>query len=66
MRDVAPNSIAANGLAAVLAMARGDPEAAVVFYAGLRASAPDHPGCRAALAGASRSGSARDRRSDAG
>ena len=52
MRDIAPDSIAANGLAGVLAMARGDAAAAVAFYAGLCAMAPDNAGCFACLAGA--------------
>ena len=52
LRDIAPNSIAANSLAAVLAMERGDAEAAIEIYAELCATAPDHPGCFAALASA--------------
>ena len=52
MRDIAPHSIAANGLAAVLAMARGDAAGAAALYAELCAVAPDNPGCFACLAGA--------------
>jgi predicted Zn-dependent protease len=52
MRDIAPDSLAANGLAGVLAMARGDATAAVAVYAGLCKTAPDNPGCLACLAGA--------------
>jgi Tfp pilus assembly protein PilF len=52
MRDIAPNSIAANGLAGVLAMARGDAAAAAAFYALLCEMAPDNAGCFACLAGA--------------
>ena len=52
MRDIAPHSIAANGLAAVLAMARGDAAGAAALYAKLCAVAPDNPGCFACLAGA--------------
>ena len=52
MRDIAPHSIAANGLAAVLAMARGDATGAAALYAELCVLAPDNPGCFACLAGA--------------
>ena len=52
MRDLAPNSLAANGLAGVLAMARGDADAAVALYAALCEAVPDNPGCFASLAGA--------------
>ena len=52
MRDIAPGSLAANGLAGVLAMARGDAAAAVAIYAGLCVAAPDNAGCVACLAAA--------------
>jgi Tfp pilus assembly protein PilF len=52
MRDIAPDSIAANAAAAVLAMARGDAATAVSLYAELCEMAPEHPGCFASLAGA--------------
>jgi len=52
MRDMAPGSLAANGLAAVLAMARGDAAAAAAVYARLCEVAPDNAGCFASLAGA--------------
>jgi tetratricopeptide (TPR) repeat protein len=52
MRDIAPHSLAANGLAAVLAMARGDAPGAAALYAQLCVMAPDNPGCLACLAGA--------------
>ncbi len=60
MRDIAPHSIAANGLAAVLAMARGDAEAAVARYAELCQVAPENPGCFACLAGAQATAGRRD------
>lgn len=52
MRDIAPDSLAANGLAGMLAMARGDAAAAVAFYADLCIAAPDNAGCVASLAAA--------------
>lgn len=52
MRDIAPGSLAANGLAGVLAMARGDAAAAVAIYADLCIAAPDNAGCVACLAAA--------------
>ena len=52
MRDIAPDSLAANGLAGVLAMARGDAAAAIAIYADLCRALPDNPGCFACLAGA--------------
>ena len=52
LRDVAPQSLAANGLAGVLAMARGDPLSAVAIYSDLCLLAPENPGCFACLAGA--------------
>ena len=52
MRDLAPESLAANGLSAVVSLASGDPEAAVAEYAQLCEHLPDSPGCLACLAGA--------------
>ena len=52
MRDIAPDSLAANGLAGVLAMARGDTAAAIAIYSELCRAAPDTPECFACLAGA--------------
>jgi len=52
MRDLAPHSLAANGLAGVLAMAAGDAAGAASIYTALCAVAPDNPGCFACLAGA--------------
>ena len=52
MRDIAPQSLGANGLAGVLAMARGDANAAVAIYTALCAAVPENPGCFASLAGA--------------
>ena len=52
LRDLAPNSLAASGLAGVLAMARGDADTAVALYSGLCEAAPENPGCFASLAGA--------------
>jgi len=52
MRDLAPDSLSANGLAAVISLACGDAEAAVAVYERLCELMPDSPGCRACLAGA--------------
>jgi predicted Zn-dependent protease len=52
MRDLAPESLAANGLSAVVSLASGDPEAAVAEYAQLCEHLPDSPGCQACLAAA--------------
>ena len=52
MLDVAPASLAAHGLSAVLALHRGDAARAVQTYRRLCESEPDHPGCLTSLAGA--------------
>lgn len=52
MRDIAPASLAANGLAAVLLLARGDARAAGEIYESLCTLYSDHPGCFLALAAA--------------
>ncbi|MEO8081150.1 MAG: hypothetical protein ABI641_11510 [Caldimonas sp.] len=52
MRDIAPASLAANGLAAVLLLARGDARAAGEIYESLCTLHSDHPGCFLALAAA--------------
>jgi len=52
LRDIAPDSLAGNGLAAVLALARGDAATAVTLYESLCARHPDHPGCFLALSAA--------------
>ena len=52
MLDVAPDSLAARGLAGVLALARGDHERAIEIYDGLCRDLPDHPACLVSLAGA--------------
>ena len=52
MLDIAPDSLSANGLEGVLALALGDSERAVTIYARLRELLPNHPGVLASLAGA--------------
>ncbi len=52
MFDIAPDSLAAHGLAGVLALSLGQAERAVEIYARLCALLPEHPGCLASLAGA--------------
>ena len=52
MLDIAPDSLSANGLEGVLALALGDSERAVTVYARLRELLPNHPGVLASLAGA--------------
>lgn len=52
MRDVAPDSAPAAGLAAVIAMLRGDARAAMAHYQSACELAPDHPNCYASLAAA--------------
>ena len=52
LRDIAPDSLAGNGLAAVVAAVRGDTATAVRLYEALCARHPDHPGCFLALAAA--------------
>jgi tetratricopeptide (TPR) repeat protein len=52
MRDIAPASLATNGLTGVLALARGDAPTAVALYEELCVAAPDNAGCFACLAGA--------------
>jgi tetratricopeptide (TPR) repeat protein len=52
LADVAPDSMAVAGLAALIAFCSGDADAAVAQYRRCCALAPDHPGCWAHLAGA--------------
>ncbi len=52
MRDLAPDSIAAIGLEALVALGDGDAARAITLYAGLMAQIPDHPTLHACLAGA--------------
>ena len=52
LRDLAPQSLAATGLAGLLALLRGDTAAALAHYHRVLELAPDHAGAWAALAGA--------------
>ena len=52
MRDLAPESAPAAGLAAVIAMVRGDAHAAMAHYQAACELAPDYPNCYASLAAA--------------
>jgi Tfp pilus assembly protein PilF len=52
MRDIAPNSMPAAGMAALLAMLRHDPQEALRLYQHVVELAPDHPNAHAGLAGA--------------
>ena len=52
MRDIAPRSAPVEGLAAVIALVRGDAHVAVAHYVRAREYAPDHPNCHASLAAA--------------
>lgn len=52
LRDLAPHSIAVAGLAALLALLRGDVEGALAQHRQLVELAPEHAGAWAALAGA--------------
>jgi Tfp pilus assembly protein PilF len=52
MLDIAPDSIAALGVAGVIAMERGDLPAAIRCYERACAAAPDHPNAHACLAAA--------------
>jgi len=52
MRDIAPDSVPAAGMAALLAMLGGDPEAAIAHYQQACALNPNHPNSFACLAAA--------------
>jgi Tfp pilus assembly protein PilF len=52
MRDIAPDSAPAVGLAAVIAMVRGDARSAMAHYQLACELAPDYPNCYASLAAA--------------
>jgi len=52
MRDIAPESAPAAGLAAVIAMVRGDARTAMAHYQHACELAPDYPNCYASLAAA--------------
>ena len=52
LRDIAPGTIAATGLAALIALVRGDCAKAESLYAQACTALPDYPGCFVALAGA--------------
>ena len=52
MRDLAPENIAATGLAALIAMLTGDPHGAVRLYGRVCELAPSHPNAYACLAAA--------------
>lgn len=52
MRDIAPDSAPVEGLAAVIAMVRGDARDALKHYERACALAPDYPNCHASLAAA--------------
>ncbi len=52
MRDIAPENMAAIGIAALLAMLKGDPHGAELCYRQARDLAPDHPTVYACLAAA--------------
>lgn len=52
MRDVAPDNMGANGLAALIAMLTGDPRGAITLYRALCEGAPDHPNAYGGLAAA--------------
>ena len=52
MRDIAPGNAPALGLAAVIAMLKGDPHTAIDLYLSLCELVPDHPNAFACLAAA--------------
>lgn len=52
LRDLAPGAISAGGLAALIALLRGDWASAEALYTQICADLPDYPGCFIALAGA--------------
>ena len=52
MRDIAPSNAPALGLAALIAMLKGDPRTAIEHYARLCELVPDHPNAFACLAAA--------------
>ncbi len=52
LRDIAPGTISAGGLAALIALLRGDFATAETLYAQICAALPNYPGCFIALAGA--------------
>jgi len=52
VRDLAPDNVAATGLAALIAMLTGDPHGAVRLYGRVCELAPDHPNAYACLAAA--------------
>lgn len=52
LADLAPDSLSVAGLGALLAIERGDPQAAVAHYRQACVLMPEHPACQAHLAGA--------------
>lgn len=52
LRDIAPGSISATGLSALIAVLRGDNATAVALYTQACEALPDYPGCFISLAGA--------------
>lgn len=52
LRDIAPGTISAIGLGALIALLRGDSATAVALYTQACEALPDYPGCFIALAGA--------------